>query len=73
MSDVWYFAQYGKPVGPMSIGKLKANLSGIPNREDVLVWRNGFPAASSFGLNSDADRKLSVVSGPRNHLWGSRG
>lgn len=42
MTDVWYYAQGDKPVGPLTFNELKAMLSGISKPQDMLVWRAGF-------------------------------
>jgi hypothetical protein len=42
MSDVWYYAEGEKSVGPLSLADLTAILSRVSNAKDVLVWRDGF-------------------------------
>ena len=42
MSDVWYYAEGQKSVGPLSLADLTAILSRVSNAKDVLVWRDGF-------------------------------
>ena len=42
MSDVWYYAEGDKSVGPLPLADLTAILSRVSNAKDVLVWRDGF-------------------------------
>ena len=42
MSDIWYYADGDKSVGPLSFADLTAVLSRVSNPKDVLVWRIGF-------------------------------
>ncbi len=42
MTDVWYYAQRDKPVGPVSLAELNAFLARSAKSEDVLVWQDGF-------------------------------
>jgi hypothetical protein len=41
--DMWYYAQSGKSVGPVSLSDLRTVFSGILTAENILVWRTGFP------------------------------
>jgi hypothetical protein len=41
VTDSWYYAEAGKPVGPLSLADLIAALSHVPNARNVLVWREG--------------------------------
>jgi hypothetical protein len=42
-SDVWYYAEGDKPVGPITLKDLIAILSHISDARNVLVWQHGFP------------------------------
>jgi hypothetical protein len=42
MSDVWYYAEGDKSVGPLTLSELKTILSRVSSARDVLVWRDGF-------------------------------
>jgi hypothetical protein len=42
MSDVWYYAEGDKSVGPLTLSELKTILSRVSDARDVLVWRDGF-------------------------------
>ena len=42
MSDIWYYSDGEKSVGPISLFDLTAILSIVSNAKDVLVWQNGF-------------------------------
>jgi YidC/Oxa1 family membrane protein insertase len=42
MSDIWYYGDRGKPVGPLPLADLTKVLSRVENAKDVLVWRDGF-------------------------------
>jgi hypothetical protein len=41
MSDVWYYAEDQKTVGPLTLAELTAILCRVSNPMDVLVWQNG--------------------------------
>jgi hypothetical protein len=43
MSDVWYYAEGDKSVGPLTLTQLKTILSRVSDAKDVLVWRDGLP------------------------------
>jgi hypothetical protein len=40
--QLWYYAEGGKPIGPMALTELTAVLSRVANAIDIPVWRNGF-------------------------------
>ena len=42
MSDIWYYGDGEKSVGPLSLADLTEILSRVANAKDVLVWRDGF-------------------------------
>jgi hypothetical protein len=42
MSDIWYYGDGEKSVGPLSLADLAKTLSCAANAKDVLVWRDGF-------------------------------
>jgi hypothetical protein len=42
MSDVWYYAEGGKSVGPLRLSELKNILSGVSEAKNILVWRVSF-------------------------------
>jgi hypothetical protein len=42
MSDVWYYAEGPKTVGPISLAELGAILSLVSGATGVLVWRSGW-------------------------------
>jgi hypothetical protein len=42
MSDIWYYAQDDKPIGPLSLIDLKKVLSLISDAKNVSVWRSDF-------------------------------
>jgi hypothetical protein len=41
-SDVWYYAQSEKSIGPLTFDELKKILSQDSNAADVLVWQQNF-------------------------------
>ena len=41
MSDIWYYAEGQKTVGPLTLAELTAILSRVSNPMDVLVWQSG--------------------------------
>ncbi|WP_456763682.1 DUF4339 domain-containing protein [Bradyrhizobium sp. USDA 4463] len=41
--DVWYYADHGGQLGPLSLQELKDTLATLPNPEDVLVWASHLP------------------------------
>jgi hypothetical protein len=44
MSELWYYAEGNKPVGPLTLADMTAALSGMPNPANLLVWRDGLPS-----------------------------
>jgi uncharacterized membrane protein YhaH (DUF805 family) len=42
MSDVWYYADHGERVGPVSVEGLRAALAKFPDAHNIFVWRPGF-------------------------------
>jgi hypothetical protein len=42
MSDVWYYAEGNRPIGPFTLGQLILVLSSFSEAENILVWRDGF-------------------------------
>jgi hypothetical protein len=42
MSDIWYYAEGDRSVGPLTLHELKAILSGISEAKNILVWQNTF-------------------------------
>jgi GYF domain 2 len=40
MPALWYFADNGGQIGPLSIHELKDTIAKLPNPADVLVWAN---------------------------------
>jgi hypothetical protein len=42
VSDVWYYAERGKTLGPLPLRDLQQALSGQSNPDDVFVWTVGF-------------------------------
>jgi hypothetical protein len=42
VSDIWYYGDGEKSVGPLSLADLTKTLSRVANAKDVLVWRDGF-------------------------------
>ena len=42
MSDIWYYAQDDKPIGPVGLIDLKKALSLISDAKNVSVWRSDF-------------------------------
>jgi YidC/Oxa1 family membrane protein insertase len=42
VSDIWYYGDREKSVGPLSLADLTKTLSRLANPKDVLVWRDGF-------------------------------
>src|SRR5262249_24336712 len=40
MSDGWYYADAGKPVGPMTVDALADHLRTTPNSGDVDIWHS---------------------------------
>ena len=41
MSDVWYYAEGEKTVGPVKLAELTAILSRVSIAKEVLIWRTG--------------------------------
>lgn len=41
MSDIWYYAEGQKKVGPLTLAQLAAILSRVSVAKEVLVWRSG--------------------------------
>jgi GYF domain 2 len=41
--DVWYYADRGAQVGPLTGKELKRTLATIPNAKQIYVWRDGMP------------------------------
>jgi hypothetical protein len=42
MDNIWYYAEAGKSVGPLSLADLMAILSRGSDDRGIMVWRNGF-------------------------------
>jgi uncharacterized membrane protein YhaH (DUF805 family) len=42
MSDIWYYSDGNKPVGPLSLADLTAILSRVAGAKNLLVWCDGF-------------------------------
>ena len=42
MSDVWYYADQSRRVGPLSRQEMKNVLGALPSPMDVMVWRDGY-------------------------------
>jgi GYF domain 2 len=43
MSEVWFYAEKGRQVGPLTLNELRQKLAKTPNAKEVLVWGDEFP------------------------------
>jgi Arm DNA-binding domain/GYF domain 2 len=53
MSDVWYYAEVDKPVGPISIIELKRVLHPLKDWKERFVWHSSFDDWCKAGAVSD--------------------
>jgi hypothetical protein len=43
MSEIWYYADQGKQIGPFTLEELRQKLADMPDARAILVWGNEFP------------------------------
>jgi hypothetical protein len=60
-SDVWYYAEAEKPVGPLTLSHLIVILSRVTNAKNVLVWQPSFSTWKNAGSIPELAR---VILGP---------
>jgi hypothetical protein len=46
---IWYYAEAGQPVGPLTLVELKRHLRPLPNVQDRMVWREGWDEWQRLG------------------------
>jgi hypothetical protein len=46
---VWYYAEAGQPIGPMTLIELKRQLRPLPDMQDRMVWREGWDEWQRLG------------------------
>jgi hypothetical protein len=43
MSEIWYYADQGKQIGPLTLEELRHKLADMSEADAILVWGNEFP------------------------------
>ena len=67
--EAWYYVDSGLRIGPISLQSLKETLVTLPDAENVLVWREGFPDWKIAGdVKELRARILTPPPLPRTHL-----
>jgi hypothetical protein len=65
--EAWYYVASGLRIGPISLQSLKETLVTLPDAENVLVWREGFPDWKIVGDVKEL-RAMTPPPVPKTHL-----